>query len=259
MTRSHELSLEAWSTNAVNLPDHADNPIHTDEGAQAAGFEAAIVAGTTIYAYLTRPAAKAWGEQWLTSGGGELRLRLPVLDNELVECVVEQDPPGITAMADGTERATFELWPLAEAPPMREGETLPVSRFTLEQSQAEYGTRAGDDLALYRALSDAPIDESNSATDTAERSGLVAHPAIWPSLANGIFSTHLVSGAWIHTRSRIFHQGLARVGDDMMIESAVIDRFESRSGERAIVDVAITANGEPVARLEHEALVRLNS
>ena len=30
--------LSDWSTTAVNLPDHADNKIHTDEGARAAGF-----------------------------------------------------------------------------------------------------------------------------------------------------------------------------------------------------------------------------
>ncbi|MGI9595646.1 MAG: hypothetical protein ACR2QK_05780, partial [Acidimicrobiales bacterium] len=68
-------TLQPWSTSAVNLPDHADNPIHTDAGAQAAGFDRALVAGTTVYAYMTHPIMDGWGLDWLAGGGGELRLR----------------------------------------------------------------------------------------------------------------------------------------------------------------------------------------
>ncbi len=54
-----------WSIKAQNLPEHARNPIHTDAGAQAAGFPRALVAGVTTYAYLTHPLIVAWGEDWL--------------------------------------------------------------------------------------------------------------------------------------------------------------------------------------------------
>lgn len=77
MNASNEMQaeLETWSVRAVNLPDHADNKIHTDEGARAAGFPAALVAGTTIYAYMTHPPAAGWGTHWLSGGGCELHLR----------------------------------------------------------------------------------------------------------------------------------------------------------------------------------------
>ena len=55
------VEMEAWSARARNLPEHAGNPIHTDEGGRAAGFDAALVAGVTVYAYLTRPIVEAWG------------------------------------------------------------------------------------------------------------------------------------------------------------------------------------------------------
>ena len=72
---------------------------------------------------------------------------------------------------------------------------------------ADYGLRAGDDLGLYT------------------ESGIV-HPAVWPALANGVMTRHLVDGAWIHTRSRIRHYGIAlgpdigwrREGDASMAE-----------------------------------------
>ena len=76
----------AWSIIAQNLPEHARNPIHTDEGAQAAGFPRALVAGVTTYAYMTHPIVTAWGLDWLKSGGGEFRFRKPVFDKDVVTC-----------------------------------------------------------------------------------------------------------------------------------------------------------------------------
>jgi len=49
----------SWTVTAQNLAEHARNPIHTDAGAQAAGFPRALVAGVTTYAYLTHPIAAA--------------------------------------------------------------------------------------------------------------------------------------------------------------------------------------------------------
>ena len=48
---------------AVNLPEHADNPVHTVEGGLAAGYDGAVVAGTTVFAYLTRPVAARGDER----------------------------------------------------------------------------------------------------------------------------------------------------------------------------------------------------
>ena len=62
------IELDTWSTVAVNLPDHANNAIHTDGGARAAGFTSALVAGVTVYAYMTHVPAVAWGREWLASG-----------------------------------------------------------------------------------------------------------------------------------------------------------------------------------------------
>ncbi len=233
--------LEPWSTAAINLPEHADNPIHTDAGARAAGYDAAIVAGTTIYAYLTHPPAAAWGERWVRAGGGELRLKRAVLDGDLVECKVAGDEgsPVIEAWAAGEAKATLALWDDVEPPAMRDGEDLPTMELELTTDLAGYGRRAGDDLPLYDDLG-------------------TAHPALWPSLANRVFSTHLITGAWIHTRSRIFHRDLARAGDHLTIRSTVVDRFATRAGARAVVDIDISNSAGTVVRIEHEALVELN-
>ena len=43
----------------------------------------------------------------------------------------------------------------------------------------------------------------------------------------------------------------------MHADAVVVDRFDSRAGKRAIAHVYITADGQPVADYEHEAIVEL--
>lgn len=235
----------SWTTTAQNLPEHARNPIHTDDGAQAAGFPRALVAGVTTYAYLTHPCAAAWGLDWVRSGGGEVRFRRPVFDHDLLRCApVATDPDGavtihaLTAEPD-QPRATFRaVRDGGAAAPMRGGDVLPSKRLHLSgEWGADYGSRAGDPFALY------------------EQHGIV-HPAVWPALANHVCYAELVTGSWIHTRSIIRHHALAAAGSFADVHSVVVRRFESH-GERAVLDVRIEIAGVVVATLEHEAIVAL--
>lgn len=233
--------LEPWAVRAVNLAEHGDNPVHTDEGARAAGFERALVAGTTVYAYLTHVPSAAWGPHWISSGGGELKLKRPVFEADAVECVVATDAAGLATVAatvTGAPKATLELWKSIEAPSMRSGDALPTIELFLTADEVTYGRRCGDDLTLYDQLG-------------------VVHPVIWANLANRVFKQFLVTGPWVHVRSKFFHQALAPVDAALRIESVLVDRFDSRAGERAVVDLVISANDQPVVTIEHEAIVVL--
>ena len=225
-----------WSINAVNLLEHSDNPVHTLEGGLAAGYAGAVVAGTTIYAYATRPVAEAWGAGWVTGGGLEVRFRGPVLADELVE--VGGDADGVVASVDG--RACTVLVPerTAEAPGDPEGVRLEPTVVELGDRWTGYASRCGEDLGLYSAEN-------------------LVHPVVWPMLGNRVFKLQLVDGAWVHTRSRIRHLAPVRPGDTVVIESWEIDRFSTRAGERAVVDMRMTVDDELVTSVEHEALVRL--
>lgn len=235
----------AWAVHAQNLPEHARNPIHTDEGAQAAGFPRALVAGVTTYAYLTHPIAAAWGLDWVAHGGGEVRFRRPVFDGDLLRCTPidpTEDLSLVHALTDEPEqpRALFAAVRRAEAPsPMRDGELLAARSIPLAgEWGADYSLRAGDDFALY-------ADHG------------VVHPAVWPALANHIVHTQVARGSWIHTRSIVRHHALATAGATADVEAVVVRRFHA-GGERAILDVRIEVAGALVATLEHEAIVALD-
>ena len=235
----------SWTVRARNLPEHADNVIHTDAGAQAAGFASALVAGVTTYAYLTHPLVHAWGLDWLTRGGGEVRFRAPVFARAEVRCVPTVHDDGSVLMEavcpdqERNPRVSFDAVRDAGPPPaMRDGDRLPPRQFTLGADfAADYGARAGDDLALY-----------------AEHD--VMHPVTWLMIANRVFSTDLVNGAWIHTRSIVRHHAPGPVGATVDVHATVVDRFE-RGGTRAIVALLIEHDGHPIASLEHEAIVAL--
>ena len=232
-----------WQVTAQNLPEHARNAIHTDTGAQAAGFPRALVAGVTTYAYLTHPLAAAWGLDWVARGGGEVRFRRPVFDGDMVSCQVESDNDAVIVSAVTSEpeqpRAVFRAVRVADpAPAMRPGEPLPVLSLTLDgEFGSDYGSRAGDSFNLYRREQ-------------------VVHPAVWPALANQVVHAHVARGSWIHMRSIVRHHACAPVGAHAEVHANVVRRFQSH-GERAVLDVHVLVNGAVVASLEHEAIVAL--
>jgi hypothetical protein len=233
--------LAPWSICAVNLAEHADNPVHTVEGGLAAGYAGAVVAGTTVYAYLTRPAAEAWGGDWVGGGTGEVTFHAPVLADEPVDLVPTEADDGawvIEARNPSGRCATLTVGFAADDPPDPVGDRLEPLVEVLGDRWTGYPARAGEDLALYGDLG-------------------IVHPVVWPSLANRVFSTQLVDGAWVHTRSAIRHLDTARPGATVVVESWLVDRFTTRAGERAVVDVRISVDNVPVAAIEHEAIVRL--
>ena len=228
--------LRPWRTVARNLPEHGDNAIHTDAGARAAGFERALVAGTTVYAYLSHPVSAGLGDAWLHHGGAEVRFSSPVFADDVVDLVVD----GLTVVAEVEGRPKAELVALPSPPPPGppSGERLAPLTFDLDDSLVGYGRRAGDDLDLF--------DDPD-----------LVHPVVWPIIGNRTTIATCVDGPWVHVRSRIGHHRPVRPGDSLVVEPWLTRRFGSRAGERVVLDLAVTCGARLVATIEHESIVEL--
>ena len=233
--------FENWTTIARNLPEHARNAIHTDAGAQAAGFPRALVAGVTTYAYLTHPVVAAFGKKWLESGSCEIRLRRPVFDGDDVLCEVG-DTDGrhvVRAITSEPEqpRAILTILPNDAPVPLEPiGEQLKSRNYELVgEWGCDYGMRVGDPLELYQR----------------ER---IVHPAVWPVIANDIVHNTIARGSWIHVRSIIRHHQLVQHGELATVHSVVTNRSSDR-GHRAIVDIRIMVAGKVAVSIEHEAII----
>ncbi len=233
-----------WSIVARNLPDHASNPIHTDLGARAAGFPRALVAGVTTYTYCVHPIAEHWGLEWARSGSAEVSFASPVYDTETLSFPVTLDGHEglhVEVRVDRSDRplVRVDARRSASSRPVRSpGGTESLGPLTVDlagEFDPGYAERAGDDLDLFRSAG-------------------VVHPGVWPRLANHLFHTQLVRGAWIHTRSHIRHHGLVPIGANAVVSGTVFDRFVRR-GLRAVADVEITVEGVVVASIEHEAII----
>lgn len=237
-------AVRPWEVLAQNLPEHARNPIHTDAGAQAAGFPRALVAGVTTYAYLVHPLIAGWGEAWLSGGIAEVRFRRPVFDGDRVRCLprADGDAVAVEAVTDEPEQPRALVRAAITEPVAagrRDGEPVPDKQVVLVgEWGSDYGERAGDDLRLGRELG-------------------VVHPAVWPALANHVVHTEVARGSWIHVRSIVRHHGLVPSGASALVRSTVVRRIESAAGERAVLDVEVVVDGRVVATLEHEAIVSL--
>ena len=148
----------------------------------------------------------------------------------MIDAFVGDDQPRATL------RATRDSGP---PPALRAGERLRLREVRLEgEYGSDYGLRAGDDLAMFTNLG-------------------VVHPAVWPALANYVVHRDVARGPWIHTRSIVRHHATAPAGAEATLTSVVVERFDSRAGERAVLDVRIEVAGIPVATLEHHAIVAL--
>ncbi len=243
-TLSQMTSSVSWSIVARNLPDHASNPIHTDDGARAAGFPRALVAGVTTYTYCVHPIAEQWGLEWARSGSAEVSFASPVFDAETLSFPVTfegDDGLRLEVRVDRSDRplVRVDARRTAASRPIRsaaETQSLEPMRVDLDgEFDPGYAERAGDDLGLFRSAG-------------------VVHPGVWPRLANRMFHDQLVNGAWIHTRSHIRHHALAPLGANAVVRGLVFDRFVRR-GLRAVADVEITVGGVLVASIEHEAII----
>ena len=233
-----------WSIIARNLPDHASNPIHTDAGAQAAGFPRALVAGVTTYTYCVHPIVEQWGLAWAREGSSEVVFSSPVFDAEELSFPVALDGDDRLHLEVRVERSdrplvSVDALRIATARPSRaNGKLEPLVPMTVDlagEFDPDYALRAGDDLDLFRAAG-------------------VVHPGVWPRLANHVFHEQLVRGSWVHTRSHIRHHALAPLGRNASVRGVVVERFVRR-GLRAIAVIEITVDDALVASIEHEAIV----
>jgi acyl dehydratase len=245
------LDESSWSIVARNLPAHANNPIHTDSGAQAAGFPRALVAGVTTYAYCLTPIIDALGEKWISRGQSEVRFRSPVFDGDNLRLPMTRSSfPSSAEQLGVVAYATRENHPLVvvSAAMTHDSKAYPTNLSTPERLTTVEVDLIGEYGADYAA-------EAGVAHEFCAQHRYV-HPAVWPALANYVFHRQLARGSWIHTRSVVRHFAAVAHGATATVETSVIARIFGRD-ERVVANVTIVVAGTVVATVEHEAIIDL--
>jgi acyl dehydratase len=265
--------LPEYCVKAVNTSADSENKIHDDATARRYGFAGGLVPGVTVYAYLTEPLVAALGPAWLQRGTASVKFVKPVLDGEEVRVtgeIIARDPQGglsatvrastpssgecavlnATLPAGSPTPLNVALYaeaplPAERAPGTREyfdAHTVLgtfVIRYDAAQAE-EYVTSVSDPLPLYRAAG-----------------GGWMHPAFHTQLGNRCLRTNVRIGPWIHIGSVVRHLAAARIGDTLAARARVRSLWEKKGRDFVELDIAILANGKPVAHLLHSAIYRL--
>jgi acyl dehydratase len=255
---------------ARNTAPASENKIHDDDVAQKYGFRGGLVPGVTVYAYLTRPLVAALGAAWLERGTATVRFAKPVLDGEEVTLqgeITERTKQGLTAVVRATTAAGGEcavlnatlpaglptpinlaMYREAALPDERPEATrehlgrvdvlgTPVTPYDEERART-YLASVGDDLSLYSAR------------------GRI-HPAFYLDQANRSLDRNIRMGPWIHVGSVVRHLGAGHVGQTLRTRGRVRSLFEKKGREFVEVDLALLADGKPIAHILHTAIYRL--
>jgi acyl dehydratase len=261
-----------------NLFRDAANRIHDDAVARQHGYAGALVAGVTIYGYLTRVAVQAWGAEWVRRGTASVRFLRPLYDGETLaiggravgrsatdaagEGVIEVE--GSTAPGEIAVAMTAGLaWGGAVVAPDPRGYPAGPPPAALAPATAAGLAALGvlgspvlalDEATLVRAADD--LDDPSPLYRGAEG---VAHPGLLLRQANRALAENVALGPWIHVASDVAHCGLARAGDRLETRGRVLRIYERKGRGWVDLDVVIVANdARPIARVHHTAIYRLD-
>ena len=265
-------SLPEYRLKAVNTSTDSDNKIHDDATARRYGFAGGLVPGVTVYAYLTHPLAEALGPAWLQRGTANVRFVKPILDGQEVYVTGEitaRDPQGgLSATIRAVTAASGECATLTATVPAGSPTPLNLALYKEAPLPAERapGTREFFDANTVLGTFVIPYDAAQAEEYTKtvsdqlplyRGSGGWVHPAFHAQLGNRCLRTNVVIGPWIHVGSVVRHLCPARVGDTLAARARVRSLWEKKGRDFVELDIAILANGKPVAHVLHTAIYRL--
>jgi acyl dehydratase len=262
---------------ARNLFPDSSNRIHDDAVARQHGFAGALVAGVTIYGYLTRIAVEAWGIDWLRRGTATVRFTRPIYDGDLLTlsgrivgrsgrpeagetvAAIEARTPRGDVAATMTAGLAWGGPVMTPDPNRYPAAPLPRSPApAAPEALRSLGPLGSTGLALEAgALAQAAEDLDDASPFYRGASG-VLHPALLLRQANRILSENVALGPWIHASSDVAHCDLARAGDRLETRGRVARVYERKGRDWVDLDLVVVADdARPVARVRHTAIYRM--
>ena len=280
-TSPHEIApgaaLPERHVRARNLLSDSANRIHDDAVARQHGFASALVAGVTIYGYLTRIAIDAWGSEWLERGTATVRFARPIYDGDALvlsgrivgksgraeagEALAEIEARATSGEVAATMMAGVAWGGPVMAPDPRRypAAPLPTSRVpATAEALAGLGCLGTPALELDAAGLARIADDLEDGLPLYRGPHGALHPALLLRQANRILSENVALGPWIHVASDVAHCALARAGDLLETRGRVARVYERKGRGWVDLDLLVVADGtRPVARIYHTAIYRM--
>ncbi len=254
-------------------PQGVPNPIHDAEGADAAGYAGALVAGVRTYGWAAQTITRALGEQWLADGWVDYRLRRPLYAGEVLRTRVERqshvwvviceagDATERRVVLDGTAglgRASWlsELETPAPAPGLPVADHLPG--YTLANVPLPQPLRP---LAGFLSGAGARnlVSDDLGLTDPrylAEGDPVPVHPYFLAGRMAPLTRHNFTYGPTIHVRSQIQHLRTAQADQEIVVGAQIVDAYDRNEHWYQVLDGVLTDPGGEIARIRHHTIFR---
>jgi len=258
--------IDEYRVIAYNTARTSDNKIHDDAVAKTYGFGGGLVPGVDVYAYMTQPAVKRWGLDWLTRGLAEAKFLKPVYDGKeaIVQAKQENTADGgerlsVTVTSGGVLCATgrFGL-PVAEtddtAAVAIDAAPLPVDRPPASAASLPTAALLGTYVARFDD-SVAPVylqDVRESLPIYGDQA--LAHPGYVARFGNWVLRENVVLGPWIHVASEIRNMRPIAINSDLAARARVADGYERKGHKFTVLDIQLLADDLPAAEIRHTAI-----
>ena len=270
-------TLAEHRVRARNLFRDAANRIHDDAVARQHGYTGALVAGVTIYGYLTRVIVEAWGIEWIRRGTASVRFARPIYDGDTLtlsarvvgrsarsaagEVLAEVEARTLRGEVAATMVAGLS-WggPVIAPDPHRYPPApLPTSPApATAEALANLGSLGAPVLVLDATVLAGTADSLDDASPLYRGPAAVAHPALLLRQANRILAENVALGPWIHVSSEVAHCELTRAGEPLETRGRVARVYERKGRGWVDLDLVVVAAGvRPVARIRHTAIYRM--
>lgn len=254
-------------------PKGIPNPIHDDDGADAAGYSGALVAGVRTYGWAAETIISALGDEWLSSGWVDFSLRRPLYtgdelittltpegDHWKIECVGRGDS-GERVVLDGTCGPGDAAW-LAELEPPAPGPGVepPEVRPTYDIDSVPIGRRLhplGVHVSSGAARRLAVDDLDISHPRYLEASPATISPYFVAGRVAPLTRHNFTYGPTIHVRSQIQHRAVALADQDITITGVVVDAYARNDHWYQVLDNVVSGSRDgELAVIRHHTIFR---
>ena len=271
-------TLPEYRVRARNVFRDAPNRIHDDAVARRLGYAGGLVAGTSVYSYLTHLLVARLGTAWLARGTARVRFRRPVYEGDQVtvrgrvvgvsggeragevalelEATTEREGVAATMIAGLAWGAPPVVPDVADYP----AAALPAVRLPATASAlAALDPLGAPTVALDAAILAGWVADHDESLALYQGPAALAHPGLLLQQANRALSENVTLGPWAHVWSDLAGLGPvggpARAGDRVATRGRVT-RVETRRGRGEVeLDLLLVDQAErPLLHVRHAAI-----
>ncbi|MEL7209005.1 MAG: hypothetical protein AAGK32_12385 [Actinomycetota bacterium] len=262
-------------------PKGVPNPIHDAEGADAAGYAGALVAGVRTYGWAAQTVVAAIGERWLRDGWADFSLRRPLFAGEELTVTVAPSPDGGewsmqgVGRGQGGERVVIDgtvglgragwfddLRPPDPAPGLDPPEVRPgysLDTVPLETPLRPLSAWVRAEAARALATGDLGLTDQRYGPDA---DPVPLHPYFLAARMAPLTRHNFTYGPTIHVRSQIQHVAEGEAGAEITVGARIVDAYARNDHWYQVLDGAVTAGttsndpGRTLAVLRHHTIFR---